>query len=631
MANPVAMAEVSTSVGDLVASNDAPALAIADFVADDEPSAFLKLSMSRRIKEALIAEPKLRDFLANTLDGDADAVKQVVYSASARRVALVEFCTTEQAATCRERLHDQPCALLQGRAMYAEFVLPRKLKESREQLRRVPSVSRSLALSDPSARVPGLQFTREFVSEEQERGLLAFLDRDDGRHWEKTVRARQVQHFGFVFNYDTRRCDLPESGGVAEAGDTLAMPPQLTQLVQQIVDADAMDGHAPDQITVNEYLPGQGIAAHIDTHAAFTTAIASLSLENEIVMEFRRPDADGALGVEPVLLPPRSLVVMTGASRYEWTHAIQPRLFDVIDGVHVDRRRRLSITFRKVQTTPCTCAFPVQCAAQERFEQERLRKLKLHEKQQQQETAQTRDESLAPTAVEKEFVHAFYETVADHFSSTRYNPWPRIKQFVQALPFGSVVADLGCGNGKYMLCIDPAQSVAVGGDRSARLAQICGARGLNALVCDAMRVPIRSASCDAALSIAVLHHLSTEHHRVAAVKEVIRVLRIGGRGVIYAWAHEQQRGSRRRFEEDRQDFMVPWNLDKRFVRKDGGHREEEETKEQEKSSTAAVVQRFCHMFKQGELEQLVGLAGDAQVEESYYDESNWAVVLRRTS
>jgi len=515
--------------------------------------------------------------------------------------------------------------------MYAEFVLPRKLKESREQLRRVPSVSRSLALSDPSARVPGLQFTREFVSEEQERGLLAFLDRDDGRHWEKTVRARQVQHFGFVFNYDTRRCDLPESGGVAEAGDTLAMPPQLTQLVQQIVDADAMDGHAPDQITVNEYLPGQGIAAHIDTHAAFTTAIASLSLENEIVMEFRRPDADGALGVEPVLLPPRSLVVMTGASRYEWTHAIQPRLFDVIDGVHVDRRRRLSITFRKVQTTPCTCAFPVQCAAQERFEQERLRKLKLHEKQQQQETAQTRDESLAPTAVEKEFVHAFYETVADHFSSTRYNPWPRIKQFVQALPFGSVVADLGCGNGKYMLCIDPAQSVAVGGDRSARLAQICGARGLNALVCDAMRVPIRSASCDAALSIAVLHHLSTEHHRVAAVKEVIRVLRIGGRGVIYAWAHEQQRGSRRRFEEDRQDFMVPWNLDKRFVRKDGGHREEEETKEQEKSSTAAVVQRFCHMFKQGELEQLVGLAGDAQVEESYYDESNWAVVLRRTS
>lgn len=629
------MTKASAFPAAIDAANGGPALALADFVVDDQPSAFLKLSMSRRIKEALIAEPKLRLFLRELLaasEGE-NAVRRVVYSASSRRTVLIEFDTREHAAACRERLHNQPCALLQGRAMYAEFALPRKDKEAPDQLQRVPSVSRALALSDPSARVPGLQFTREFVSEAQERELLAFLDRDGRAHWESTVRARQVQHFGFVFNYETRRCDLPKTGEAAEDRG-LAMPPLLSRLVEQIVDAGAMDGHAPNQITVNEYLPGQGIAAHIDTHAAFTTAIASLSLENEIVMEFRRPGSDGVEGVEPVLLPPRSLVVMTGASRYEWTHAIQPRLFDVVDGARVDRKRRLSITFRKVQTTPCACVFPVQCAAQGQFEQERLRKLRLREQHQEkgEEAARQSGESLAPTVVEQQFVHAFYETVADHFSSTRYNPWPRIKQFVQALPFGSVVADLGCGNGKYMLCVDPTQSVAVGGDRSARLAQICGARGLNALVCDAMRAPIRSASCDAALSIAVLHHLSTEHHRVAAVKEVVRVLRVGGRGVIYAWAHEQQRGSRRRFEEDRQDFMVPWNLDKRFVRKDGSTNSDAgESESQEKSSTTAVVQRFCHMFKQGELEQLVALAGGAQVEECYYDESNWAVVLRRIS
>jgi hypothetical protein len=150
----------------------------------------------------------------------------------------------------------------------------------------------------------------------------------------------------------------------------------------------------------------------------------------------------------------------------------------------------------------------------------------------------------------------------------------------------------------------------------------------------------------------VLHHLSTLAHRLAAVKELLRVLRVGGRGIIYAWAHEQMKGSRRRFEEGRQDFMVPWNLDKRFAFATGAGNDAAEAEEGqtapsedgeagsddssgEASSTKApervVVQRYCHMFKQGELESLVELAGGAQVEESYYDESNWAVVLRRVS
>ncbi|TYZ61643.1 hypothetical protein PybrP1_001690 [[Pythium] brassicae (nom. inval.)] len=597
---------------DAAAAAFGPPLELADFVADTQPSAVLKLSMSRRIDARLVAEAALRPFLLRLLAellptraDERDAVRRIAYGKAARRVVLVELADAELAAALRERLHDRPCELVAQRALYAEFVLHRKEKEARDAFERVASVSRAQALADPSTRIPGLVVLPEFISRADEAELLALLERDGGAHWKNTVKARQVQHFGFEFNYETRRCD--------ERAPLAAMPPALHALAHRI-PAAVMD--PPDQITVNEYRPGQGIAAHIDTHSAFTGAIASLSLANEIVMEFRHPDGR----LESVLCQPRSLLVMTGAARYEWTHAIPPRAFDVIDGERVARRRRVSVTFRKVQSTPCACAFPVQCDSRERPSADN-----------EDATSSAEAATLFPTHVEQQYVHEFYETVASHFSSTRYNAWPRVAAFVRALEPGSLVADIGCGNGKYMKCVG-AESAVIGGDRSASLAAICKQNGQNVMVCDAMLVPIRSASCDAALSIAVLHHLSTQHHRLAAVKELVRVLRIGGRGVIYAWAHEQKANSKRQFDASKQDFMVPWNLDRRFTRKDGaGAAAAQDGGTAAAAGEPIIVQRYCHMFKEGEVEQLVTMAGNAEVEDHYYDESNWAVVLRRVS
>ena len=44
-----------------------------------------------------------------------------------------------------------------------------------------------------------------------------------------------------------------------------------------------------------------------------------------------------------------------------------------------------------------------------------------------------------------------YEQIAGHFSTTRHKPWPKVVQFMQGVPPGSVVFDLGCGNGKNIL------------------------------------------------------------------------------------------------------------------------------------------------------------------------------------
>lgn len=50
----------------------------------------------------------------------------------------------------------------------------------------------------------------------------------------------------------------------------------------------------------------------------------------------------------------------------------------------------------------------------------------------------------------------------------------------------------------------------VGCDRSSALVQICEDRGFQAFVSDALSLPLRSASFDACISIAVIHHFSTQ-------------------------------------------------------------------------------------------------------------------------
>lgn len=52
--------------------------------------------------------------------------------------------------------------------------------------------------------------------------------------------------------------------------------------------------------------------------------------------------------------------------------------------------------------------------------------------------------------LEAQFVHQVYEEIASHFSSTRHSPWPRVRDFLLALPTGALLADVGCGNGKYL-------------------------------------------------------------------------------------------------------------------------------------------------------------------------------------
>ncbi|WIE39374.1 hypothetical protein G6L16_000940 [Agrobacterium tumefaciens] len=67
-----------------------------------------------------------------------------------------------------------------------------------------------------------------------------------------------------------------------------------------------------------------------------------LSACEMVFRELRGPD------IGSVVLQPCSVVLLGDAGRYDWTHEIRSRKSDVVNGLRTARRRRVSLTFRKV-------------------------------------------------------------------------------------------------------------------------------------------------------------------------------------------------------------------------------------------------------------------------------------------
>lgn len=172
--------------------------------------------------------------------------------------------------------------------------------------------------------ISGLQYRPEFVTEAAERALVAAIDAEP---WDTS--------------WDRRRQPYGVSYGRAK-GDRPAIPAWGAKLGNRI--STELGESAFDQMLVNEYQPGQGIAMHHD-YAPFDRTVVSLSLLAPCVMDFRHP-ASGRR--EAILLEPRSLLVLSDEARYDWQHGIARRKSDLWNGVRIPRARRLSITFRRL-------------------------------------------------------------------------------------------------------------------------------------------------------------------------------------------------------------------------------------------------------------------------------------------
>lgn len=166
-------------------------------------------------------------------------------------------------------------------------------------------------------KITGLTYKSNFITEEKSKEIIEFITNQE---W-STKLSRRTQQYGYEYVYTKGVTKLVK--------------------IQEIPNVLKIFGDEFNQIIVNEYEPGQGISAHTDHQKLFGSKIISISLLSPIIMNFRKGDEK----IETVL-EPNSCVILEKDSRYEWTHEIPSRKFDIINGNKIARMKRISLTFR---------------------------------------------------------------------------------------------------------------------------------------------------------------------------------------------------------------------------------------------------------------------------------------------
>lgn len=208
---------------------------------------------------------------------------------------------------------------------------------------------------------------------------------------------------------------------------------------------------------------------------------------------------------------------------------------------------------------------------------------------------------------EGKYVTNVYNKIATHFDRTRQNRWPQVVEFINNLSEGNLIGDIGCGNGRFMLTRKDCEFE--GCDRTQAMVDICQKQGLKVKQGDVTKIPFPDDYFDGLVCIAVLHHLVTEERRKQAIKELIRIVKPGGKILIEVWSYEASIGSKFKFQTiekenfNEQDKFLSWS---------------EPNKPEIKNNPL----RYYHLFKEEEIKELV-LENKVELVHCFIDHGNW--------
>jgi len=211
----------------------------------------------------------------------------------------------------------------------------RMVAEDRGQLPAPPSVTSCDAAAE---EISGFILIRDFISEAEEKELVRLID--ETGQW-STELARRTQHYGWRYDYRSRRID--------EAARIGPLPDWAEKLAERFFQRGLVP-YLPDQMIVNEYVGNQGISPHVDS-SVFADGVAMISLLESWEMEFRKSQQKLMRRLER-----RSAAVLAGDARYHWKHGIrtrrsEPPAKESGGRKRIPRGRRISLTFRKVLAT----------------------------------------------------------------------------------------------------------------------------------------------------------------------------------------------------------------------------------------------------------------------------------------
>ncbi|KAF9528053.1 hypothetical protein CPB83DRAFT_814607 [Crepidotus variabilis] len=221
-----------------------------------------------------------------------------------------------------------------------------------------PSTTLSFPSSKTAPPIPGLFLDSSIAIPE---GLANEVMDFCMKTYFTSAWSNQVMLFGRFLSEDS-------SPGPA-SNTTSGLPPilldllkTLSALLQGFLPSETYDLLFPTvpsmarQAIINLYQPGEGITPHVDLLGRYGDGIMGVSFGSSCAMRFDRTQPKNVEGDKPrwdVFLPERSIIVLTKEARYDWTHGIDKKTKDLVDGSGcergsewVERGVRMSVTFR---------------------------------------------------------------------------------------------------------------------------------------------------------------------------------------------------------------------------------------------------------------------------------------------
>lgn len=198
----------------------------------------------------------------------------------------------------------------------------------------ITDLDSELILKSEARAIPGLTYIPQYITNDEQRQLLNIVDQ---QVWsiESVEFKRRLQQHGYRYDY---------KNGILVGSSYLGGLPDWAQNIANRLSDDGLTTRVPDQATVNEYEPGQGLPSHIDCITCFGDTISTLSLGGSCVMEFTHFQTQEKASI---LLLPGSLLILQRAARYIWQHGVTARHTDIYQGKEFVRTRRVSLTFRE--------------------------------------------------------------------------------------------------------------------------------------------------------------------------------------------------------------------------------------------------------------------------------------------
>ena len=181
----------------------------------------------------------------------------------------------------------------------------------------------------------------------------------------------------------------------------------------------------------------------------------------------------------------------------------------------------------------------------------------------------------------KEDLKYTYNQIAKHFDKTRYKIWNEIDLLLDSIPKKSKILDLAAGSGRHTIHAKKKGFTVFASDFSQKQLLTIRKKDKNIplVISDIEQNPFKNDTFDAIMYIATIHHLQTKKERINSLIEAKRILKKDGLILISAWSIDSPKFKKENMKK--QDVILNW---------DNKH------------------PRFYHLFKEGELEQLVKLS-----------------------